>query len=57
MGKFYDSKVAAQLPAGADIAAYNAPTATPEMQAALNEAKRLLQVLRLLTLLWSFQLF
>lgn len=39
MGKFYDSKVAAQLPAGADIAAYNAPTATPEMQAALNEAK------------------
>lgn len=39
MGKFYDSKVAAQLPSGADMAAYNAPTATPEMQAALNEAK------------------
>ena len=39
MGKFYDDKVAAQLPAGADVAAYSAPTATPEMQAALNEAK------------------
>jgi fucose permease len=39
MGKFYDSKIAAQLPEGADIASYSAPTATPEMQTALNQAK------------------
>ncbi len=39
MGKFYDSKIAAQLPEGADIASYSAPAATPEMQAALNQAK------------------
>ena len=39
MGNFYDSKVVSKLPAGADLAAYSGPTASPEMQAALNEAK------------------
>jgi len=39
MGKFYDNKVASKLPEGADLGAYSAPTATPEMAQQLNEAK------------------
>jgi hypothetical protein len=39
MGKFYDNIIAAKLPAGADIAAYSAPTATKEMADALAAAK------------------
>ncbi|MEO6719153.1 MAG: MFS transporter [Ferruginibacter sp.] len=39
MGSYYDKLLAAKLPAGADLAAYSAPTATPEMASVLNEAK------------------
>lgn len=39
MGKFYDNKIIDKLPEGADMAVYNSPAATPEMQQALNEAK------------------
>jgi hypothetical protein len=39
MGKFYDNKVASKLPEGADMGAYSAPTATPEMAQQLNAAK------------------
>ena len=39
MGKFYDEKLISKLPAGSDLAAYNAPTATTEMTNALNQAK------------------
>jgi MFS family permease len=38
MGGYYDRLVAAKLPAGASIAAYRAPDATPAMTSALNEA-------------------
>ena len=38
MGGYYDRLVAAKLPAGASIAAYRAPEATPAMVSALNEA-------------------
>jgi MFS family permease len=38
MGGYYDRLVAARLPAGASIAAYRAPDATPAMAGALNEA-------------------
>ena len=39
MGKFYDNKVVGKLPTGANLGEYSAPTATPEMSKALNEAK------------------
>ena len=39
MGSFYDSKVIKNLPEGADLGVYSAPTATAEMQKALTEAK------------------
>ena len=39
MGKFYDNKLIRKLPAGTELAAYSAPGATPEMQAALTQAK------------------
>jgi fucose permease len=39
MGKFYDEKVLGKLPAGSNLADYNASTATPEMGAALAQAK------------------
>lgn len=39
MGKFYDEKLVSKLPAGADLAAYNATEATPEMKEALNAAR------------------
>lgn len=39
MGKYYDSKLISKLPAGADLAAYSSADATPEMQAALAQAK------------------
>ena len=39
MGSFYDSKVIKNLPEGADLGAYSAPTATAEMQKTLTEAK------------------
>jgi fucose permease len=38
MGSYYDKLVAAKLPAGASIAAYRAPDATPDMVNALNQA-------------------
>jgi len=41
MGGYYDRLIAEKLPAGADVHAYSAPTATPEMANALNDAKRL----------------
>jgi len=40
MGGYYDKLLAAKLPAGATLAEYSAPTATPEMASALNEAKK-----------------
>ena len=40
MGSYYDKLLAAKLPAGADLAAYSAATATPEMASVLNEAKK-----------------
>lgn len=39
MGRFYDEKLLSKLPAGADLAAYNAAEATADMKAALNAAK------------------
>lgn len=39
MGKFYDEKVLGKLPAGSNLADYNASSATPEMGAALAQAK------------------
>ena len=39
MGKFYDEKVLGKLPAGSILADYNASSATPEMGAALAQAK------------------
>ena len=39
MGSYYDKLLAAKLPAGADLAAYSAVTASPEMAKVLNEAK------------------
>ncbi|MBC7851218.1 MAG: MFS transporter [Chitinophagaceae bacterium] len=39
MGWYYDSKVVGKLPEGADLKAYSAPGATPEMQSALTQAK------------------
>jgi hypothetical protein len=39
MGGYYDRLVANKLPAGADVGSYSAPSATPEMTAALNRAK------------------
>lgn len=39
MGGYYDKLLAAKLPAGADLATYSGTSATPEMAAALNEAK------------------
>ncbi|MEP6683225.1 MAG: MFS transporter [Parafilimonas sp.] len=41
MGGFYDKLVAAQLPAGADLAAYNAAPGGSDMANALNNAKAL----------------
>lgn len=40
MGGYYDKLLAAKLPAGATVQAYSDVTATPEMIAALNEAKK-----------------
>jgi MFS family permease len=40
MGGYYDRLIANRLPAGADVASYSSPEATPDMVAALNEAKR-----------------
>jgi MFS family permease len=40
MGGYYDRLIANRLPAGADVASYSSPEATPEMIAALNDAKR-----------------
>jgi MFS family permease len=40
MGSYYDRLIANRLPAGADVASYSSPEATPDMVAALNEAKR-----------------
>lgn len=40
MGGYYDKLLAAKLPAGADLATYSGAEATPEMAAALNEAKK-----------------
>jgi hypothetical protein len=40
MGSFYDKKIAAKLPAGADLKLYNSADATPEMKAALAEANK-----------------
>lgn len=40
MGGYYDKLLAAKLPAGADLATYSGTAATPEMAAALNEAKK-----------------
>jgi fucose permease len=40
MGSYYDKLLAAKLPAGADLKAYSAATATPEMASVLNEAKK-----------------
>ena len=40
MGGYYDKLLVAKLPAGADLAAYSATAATPEMASVLNEAKR-----------------
>jgi MFS family permease len=41
MGGYYDKILAAKLPAGATVAAYSDPSASPEMASALNEAKKL----------------
>lgn len=40
MGGYYDRLLADKLPAGASVASYSAPSATPEMANALNEAKK-----------------
>ncbi|MBL7743807.1 MAG: MFS transporter [Chitinophagaceae bacterium] len=40
MGGFYDKLIAQKLPPGADLKLYNAPEATEEMKAALNEANK-----------------
>jgi len=40
MGGYYDRLIANRLPTGADVASYSSPEATPEMVAALNDAKR-----------------
>jgi MFS family permease len=40
MGGHYDKLIAAKLPAGADLKLYNAPEATKEMKAALDEANK-----------------
>ncbi len=40
MGGFYDKLIARKLPPGADLKLYNAPEATEEMKAALNEANK-----------------
>ncbi|MBS1509803.1 MAG: MFS transporter [Bacteroidetes bacterium] len=40
MGGVYDSKIAAHLPAGADLKVYNSPDATETMKAALAEANK-----------------
>jgi MFS family permease len=40
MGGVYDKKIAAKLPAGADLKVYNAPEATDQMKEALAEANR-----------------
>lgn len=39
MGGYYDRLIANKLPAGANVAQYSAPEATPEMATALNQAK------------------
>ena len=39
MGGYYDRLIAAKLPSGANVAQYSAPEATPQMAAALNQAK------------------
>ena len=41
MGGYYDKLLAAKLPVGADLAQYSGSAATPEMAAALNDAKKL----------------
>jgi hypothetical protein len=40
MGGVYDNKIAAHLPAGADLKLYNSPEATETMKAALAEANK-----------------
>ena len=40
MGSYYDKLLGAKLPSGASVQSYSAPSATPEMVNALNEAKR-----------------
>jgi hypothetical protein len=40
MGGVYDKKIAAKLPAGADLKVYNASEATAEMKTALAEANK-----------------
>jgi MFS family permease len=40
MGSVYDNKIAAHLPAGADLKVYNSPEATEQMKAALAEANK-----------------
>ncbi|MGG9961278.1 MFS transporter [Ferruginibacter sp. SUN106] len=40
MGTVYDNKIAAHLPAGADLKVYNSPEATEAMKAALAEANK-----------------
>jgi MFS family permease len=40
MGGVYDDKIAAKLPAGADLKVYNSPEATAEMKTALAEANK-----------------
>ena len=41
MGGYYDKLLSAKLPAGADLGQYSGSAATPEMAAALNDAKKL----------------
>ncbi len=40
MGGYYDRLLSAKLPAGSELAVYGSSAATPEMTAALNEAKK-----------------
>ncbi len=40
MGGYYDKLLSGKLPAGADLASYSAPAASPEMVVVLNEAKK-----------------
>jgi hypothetical protein len=40
MGGVYDKKIAAHLPAGADLKAYNSAEATEAMKTALQEANK-----------------